>query len=149
MSREIFLLAYPQRNTPAHWSIFIPAANSVSTGKVIHVVGNPFIGYRLQFKRNYDTTKTNRTFHKILLGHVSNDCVRDVEGNGVTTDTEDHDILEARAKLVQPPGVSPSPLDRSVGKRCQHWLQDYVQLLVGEGLLPQSAITELNRAPKA
>lgn len=111
MSREIFLLVFPQRNTAAHWSMFIPEANSAVKGKVIHVVGSPFTGYKLEFKRNYDTTKTNRPFQKIPLGQVSNNHIQDVIGKGVTTDTQDHDTLEARAKLVQPPGVSPSPLD--------------------------------------
>lgn len=102
MSREIYLLVFPQRNTPAHWSIFIPEANSVVKGKVIHVVGSPFTGYKLEDKPTFPENPSRSSEQQPHSG-----CDRKQRYYG----HPEHDILEARAKLVQPPGVSPSPLN--------------------------------------
>lgn len=64
MSRLIFLSRLQRIGL---YSFQKPIPSAVK-GKVIHVVGSLFTGYKLEFKRNYDTTKTNRPFQKIPLG---------------------------------------------------------------------------------
>ncbi|KAK2753171.1 hypothetical protein FQN54_007997 [Arachnomyces sp. PD_36] len=148
MPRNIYLLVYHQTNRPAHWSLFIPTINKPMVGKRIHVIGSPFTGYKLEFKRNYDLEKTGRPNRKTLLATVDDEYVVDTDRDGgISIDTEAHDVIETKAKEVKPPGASPAPLDPYAGRNCQHWLQDLVQKLVQEDIFPQSAVDELNCAP--
>lgn len=71
-------------------------------GKVIHVVGSPFTGYKLEDKPTFPENPSRSSEQQPHSG-----CDRKQRYYG----HPEHDILEARAKLVQPPGVSPSPLN--------------------------------------
>lgn len=80
-------------------------------GKRNHVIGSPFTGYMLEFKRNYDLDETGRPSEKTLLATVDDCYVQDAEGDGgVSIDTEACDVIETKAKEVKPPGASPTPL---------------------------------------
>lgn len=115
MPRTIFLLSYPAIHGARHWGIFIPHAEDLKIGKEIHVVGSPFRGYTLEFKRNYDPSKTNRKVELTPLGLVQDDCVVNVnEGGTLSLDTIAQDTLEMEAKTIPAIGVSKNPLDPAV-----------------------------------
>lgn len=82
MPRSISLLVYPANpthwNNRDHWSIFIPTdINHRTTGKVIHVVGSPFTGYGLEFRRNYDLTENGRHWRQFHLATVDDEHVEE------------------------------------------------------------------------
>jgi hypothetical protein len=75
MARHLYLLVFPTRvskinGTRSHWAIFIPYATDISIGELIQVLGTPFTGYRLEFRRNYNISTIAETFEKVLLGTV-------------------------------------------------------------------------------
>jgi hypothetical protein len=132
MPRRIDLIVYTNPKL-SHWALFIPAVGTPDVGKIIHVVGTPFSGFGLEFKRNYKLDKTKRKFRRISLGEVDDKYVKDVEGDGnVSQDVESHDILEQKAKQIPPPGISPAPLDPTVVWRafCGRLLYTNLFLLV-------------------
>ena len=62
------------------------------TGKIIHIVGNPFQGYRLEFKQNYNYTDIVKAYDKIILGQVNDWNVIDMLNNvieGIKTIAQD------------------------------------------------------------
>ncbi|KAL2075352.1 hypothetical protein VTL71DRAFT_295 [Oculimacula yallundae] len=135
MTRELFLLVYHANGkvpVPAHWTMFIPHTDGAVTGKKIHAVGSPFIGYRLEIQE-YDISKTRRVFEKISLGSIDEGWLPH---------------LNSKAEGVKPPGVSKKPLDPFAGERCQHWLESYVDVLLKDGVVLQSTVDILARAPK-
>ncbi|KAE9369001.1 hypothetical protein N431DRAFT_513439 [Stipitochalara longipes BDJ] len=132
MARELFLVVYRQQG-PAHWSMLIPHENGVVKGKIIHAVGNPFQGYEVQIKPDYDLSKTNKRHEEISFGFI---------------DEEWLPHLESLAHCVKAPGVSKKPLDPFAGENCQDWLEKYADLLVKEGAVLQSARDVLTTAPR-
>jgi len=97
MARELFLVVYHENTrVPAHWSIFIPHTNGGMIGKVIHAVGSPFQGYKVEIKESYDISKTKKTYEKISIGSINEIWLAH---------------LDSKAAGVQAPGVSKTPLD--------------------------------------
>jgi hypothetical protein len=75
----------------------------------------PFTGFGLEFKRNYDLTKTKRRHEALELAEVDDQHVVDVPGDGrATIDINPHDTLETEARKVDPPIASRTPLDPEV-----------------------------------
>jgi hypothetical protein len=113
MPHQATLLVYHESRTktPAHWCIFIPSSANPSIGTVIHAVGNPFQGYNLEFKRNYDVSKTRRRFSSIYLATISDQHFGDVPAAAQSSDTTPRNTMEQVASTISPPGVSPKPLD--------------------------------------
>lgn len=75
MARHLYLLVFPIRaskinGTRSHWAIFISDTVENSIVKMIQVLGTPFTGYGLEFKRNYNISTIAETFEKVLLGEV-------------------------------------------------------------------------------
>jgi hypothetical protein len=69
MTRPIHLLVFPTRaskinGTRSHWALFIPYTTDSSVGKLIQVLGTPFTGYGLEFKRNYNLASSLRNSRK-------------------------------------------------------------------------------------
>ena len=97
MTREIFLVVFPQKKVPAHWSMWIPAFDGAVDveGKIIHVIGSPFHGYTLEIKQ-YNISKTTRLYQQISLGSIHDDWLP---------------WLDSKAGGVPTPGVSRTPLD--------------------------------------
>ena len=92
MTHDIFLLVYPEnQHIPAHWAVFVPKQQGASIGKIIHVIGSSFTGFRVQINKNYNIALTRRRVEKILLGAV-----------------EERNLLQldSKAQGVSPPGVS-------------------------------------------
>ncbi|KAH6665751.1 hypothetical protein B0J14DRAFT_605808 [Halenospora varia] len=152
MPRKIDLLVYPARaskinGTCAHWALFIPSLSSNSKGKLIQVLGTPFTGYGLEFKRNYDLDTIAEKFQKYSLGDVEDGFVEDVVGDGTSSiDNVARDAIEKEAKRIDPPGVSKEPLNPGVGKRCQEWTRELVERLVERGILEKHACDVLDEA---
>jgi hypothetical protein len=123
--RPIYLLVDGRTSkSGGHFAIFIPNAPenanqppssssttnpSCCTGTVIHVVGNPLIGFHHEFKRNYNTSDGD-AFRSlatpILLGHVDPSLHADPTIPGFTTDTTPLGSLDAAALQVPCPGRS-------------------------------------------
>ncbi|TVY16349.1 hypothetical protein LARI1_G005348, partial [Lachnellula arida] len=151
MHRQINLLVYPTRaskvnGTRAHWALFIPSSTSSTQGTLIQVLGTPFTGYGLEFKRGYKLDDVKEKFSAFLLGEVEGRFVG--EGDGEGTDIQARDEVEREAKKVEVPGVSREPLNPDVGRRCQEWTRELVQRLVGRDILPESALLVLDEAKR-
>lgn len=83
-------------------------------GTIIHVVGSPFTGFGLEFKRNYDLATTKRGYEKTPLANVNDDAVVDNPGDQKSTDVTARDTLESEAKKIDAPTASRTPLDPAV-----------------------------------
>jgi len=98
----------------AHWAIFVPTIDSSTKGKVIQVTGNPFMGFTLEFKRNYDIENESRAHHMLPLALIDDKHIGDstIDGNGgSSTDSNARDKLESEAKKIVPPGFSMEPFN--------------------------------------
>ncbi|PMD21764.1 hypothetical protein NA56DRAFT_703411 [Hyaloscypha hepaticicola] len=155
MARHLYLLVFPTRaskinGTRSHWAIFIPDIVDTSIGKLIQVLGTPFTGYGLKFRRNYNISTIAETFEQVLLGEVDEKWTEKAEEKRkMSTDVNPRDEVERLAKRVEVPGVSREPLNPLVGRRCQEWTRDFVDLLIGKGILDGSAIGVLDRVKDA
>ncbi|KAF8341827.1 hypothetical protein F5887DRAFT_372055 [Amanita rubescens] len=67
--RELFLGYKCYENARAHWFIFVPPITVPIIGKVIHVTGNPHIGFGFQIKLNYDSTLSLSSTTHFVYGH--------------------------------------------------------------------------------
>ncbi|PMD52752.1 uncharacterized protein K444DRAFT_572203 [Hyaloscypha bicolor E] len=158
MTRPIHLLVFPTRaskinGTRSHWALFIPYTTDSSVGKLIQVLGTPFTGYGLEFKRNYNLTLITEKLEKVFLGEVAEKWVQaddDEAGDGKTiTDVTPRDEIERLAKRIEVPGISKEPLNPLVGRRCQEWTRELVEVLIGKGILNEGAIGVLDRVKAA
>jgi hypothetical protein len=106
MPRPIHLAIFSNSSRPAHHSIYIPSLTSPSLGKIIHVTGNPAVGFFLQFKRNYNISLDDRKYQLLELGMVDEKVVRDDKGGEEVVDTIARDRIEGVALGVEVPGKS-------------------------------------------
>jgi hypothetical protein len=118
MARHLYLLVFPIRaskinGTRSHWAIFIPGIVETSIGKLIQVLGTPFTGYGLEFRRNYNISTIAETFEKPLLGEVDKNWIEkgEEENHKASTDVNPRDEIERLAKRIEVPGVSREPLN--------------------------------------
>lgn len=120
MTRPIHLLVFPTRaskinGTRSHWALFIPYTTDSSVGKLIQVLGTPFTGYGLEFKRNYNLALITEKLEKVFLGEMAEKWIQaedDEAGDGkATTDVTPRDEIERLAKRIDVPGVSKEPLN--------------------------------------
>jgi hypothetical protein len=80
MATKLYLLTYPTRasrinGTRTHWALFIVPEPMQTSGTLIQVLGTPFTGYALEFKRNYDTLTIRERFSQYLLGEFDPESV--------------------------------------------------------------------------
>jgi hypothetical protein len=127
MTRHLYLLVFPTRaskinGTRSHWAIFIPDIVDTSIGKLIQVLGTPFTGYGLEFRRNYNISTIAETFEKVLLGEVDEKWIEkgEEENYKTSTDVNPRDEVERLAKRVEVPGVSREPLNPLVVRMKGH-----------------------------
>ena len=127
MARYLYLLVFPTlaskiNGTRSHWAIFIPGIVDTSIGKLIQVLGTPFIGYGLEFRRNYNISTIAETFKKVLLGEVDEKWIEkwEEENHKTSTDVNPRDEIERLAKRVEVPGVSRAPLNPLVVRMKGH-----------------------------
>ncbi|CAG8960237.1 hypothetical protein HYFRA_00012756 [Hymenoscyphus fraxineus] len=154
MSYPLYLLSFPFRaskinGTRTHWALFIPTTlQKPENGTLIQVLGTPFTGYGLEFKRNYDLSAVREKFNKNLLGQVDEKLVvfNTVGDDGTpSTDMKPRNEVEKLSKRVEVPGVSREPLNPGVGRRCQEWTREVIELLVEKEILDKDSIQVLNQ----
>ena len=118
-SRTLFLLMYrAQTIQRAHFGIWVADSEGGDIGTKIHVVGNPMIGFVLQFKRKYDPKETAGAPEIIPIGNIDASHVHIFEGER-SEDTVPPGDLEIVASQIPPPRASENFLapvnDVSVG----------------------------------
>ncbi len=121
MPQTLHLLVFPTRASKingnrAHWALFLTSPSPNTPGKLIQVLGTPFTGYGLEFKRNYSLDVLRENFQSYELGEVVDVFVAfgDDDNRKQSTDCTPRDVLERLAGTVEPPGVSRSRLDPAV-----------------------------------
>ena len=108
--------------TRSHWAIFIPGIFNTSIGMLIQVLGTPFTGYRLEFRRNYNISTVAETFEKALLGEADEKWIEiwEEENHKTSIDVNPRDEIKRVAKRVEVPGVSREPLNPLVVRMKGH-----------------------------
>ncbi|KAF3391177.1 hypothetical protein DPV78_010916 [Talaromyces pinophilus] len=161
MPRNIFLIIYKSPLFPAHWSLWIPSVANPNIGKRIHVTGDVKSGFEHEFVRNYDLRSETRTHVVILMGEVEDKYVADDDEDlrreewVEERDKSPRDQMEEVAIKIPAPGPSMNPASRDAAptkrarmRNCQHWLADFVTELVRRNILPASADSAVQGAPK-
>jgi hypothetical protein len=104
MPRQVHLLVFPDtaEKFRAHWALLVSVPGSTIKGKLIHVVFSD--EYFLEFKRNYDLSRTRQTYHQLLLATVNDRYVKDDQANGPSfEDSTAQDALEVEAEKIPLP----------------------------------------------
>jgi hypothetical protein len=106
MHRKIYLLRYPappgQRR---HFAIWVPSNEDHKIGRIIRVLGTPFMGFNLGIQHGHNTSEAWPMPAKIELGVVACEVVVDTR-SGQLPETTAGDKLESMARSVTPPGPS-------------------------------------------
>jgi hypothetical protein len=105
-TRTLQLVVY--RNSPtqrAHFAIYVPSVN-LEVGTLIHAVGAPMAGYRLEFKRNYSPGESQQPHTMVPIGEVDVQNIADSATTTRSTDSTPKDNLENAASQVPTPRVS-------------------------------------------
>ncbi|KKZ68789.1 hypothetical protein EMCG_01002 [[Emmonsia] crescens] len=130
--RNVSLIAYRNAASQrAHFAIFVPTASNQDRGTMIHVVGAPMAGYRLEFKRNYAINVTLRLYTRLAIGKS-------------TLNTS----FQIQIRILRPCWSQTPPPSAQLVKtswllsmiRCQEWTMDYVRRLVHHQYLNENAI---------
>lgn len=105
--RTVSLIAYRTASTQrAHFAIFVPSAVNQGVGTLIHVVGAPMAGYRLEFKRNYPVDLTQQPHTKYPIGQIDSQYIADATNDTTSSDSTPKCAIELAASQVSPPGIS-------------------------------------------
>ncbi|KAK2836833.1 hypothetical protein FQN49_006681 [Arthroderma sp. PD_2] len=130
-----------------HFGVFIPFAKDPQNGTVIHVVGAPMVGYKLEFKRNFSPSTAQPPHKSVLIGHVVADLVTDGETNIDSTvmelDYTPKSELEKTASQLPPPPISKNfmaPVDGVYNRRCQEWTMEFIERLVSRKYIEAEAL---------
>ncbi|KAF5852151.1 hypothetical protein GGP41_000884 [Bipolaris sorokiniana] len=136
-TRTVFLIVYAAaRVQRAHFSIWVPDAEGAQQGSRIHVVGNPMIGYFLEFKRDYEPLETKRVLQLIEIGPVLVQHLSEISSEAQDMPRNN---LEMAATQIQPPRANPNFLT-TTSSDSQTWMLEYVRHLVTLGYLDEAAI---------
>lgn len=90
----------------AHFSIFVLSAVDPSKGTIIHAVGAPMNGYKLEFKRNYSPDATDIPHQTFRIGEVDSEHMVDSMGDESTLDSDPQGDIEKVASQCPTPGPS-------------------------------------------
>jgi hypothetical protein len=145
----------------AHFAIFIPNGEDIEkdpndreakcTGHQIHVTGEPFNGYYLEFKRNHSVGAERDLEKAVLIGHVESKYVVDTEDRKFVPNQRVLGTLDTVAASIPAPGpnedvrapvndicgcditCTPSGLTifQRTNRRCQEWTMEFVRTLTG------------------
>ena len=104
---EIFLISFrgmvKQR---AHFAIFVPSRANTEVGTMIHVVGAPMAGFKLEFKRNYSPAATKQKHEIFRIGSVEQNHIQEHAGTERSTDDTPKGDMERVASQLPPPKKS-------------------------------------------
>lgn len=132
------------------------------TGTIIHVTGEPVMaGYILEFKRNCQCNATEDLQELILLGHIDSKYTYSPSNTSFSREYTPRSVLEREATMISTPrrgqdpralvdGVCITPILAAIRtimtslqintKRCQEWTMEYLEHLVGKGLIGADAV---------
>jgi hypothetical protein len=111
----------------AHFAIFVPSARDERTGTLIHVVGAPMAGYRLEFKRNYCPEASNQPHTVTNIGQVYASHIVDSTSGLQSIDDRPNGNIELVAAQVPPPRISENflqPVNDVSSKFSVHYEKD-------------------------
>ncbi|OAL74425.1 hypothetical protein A7D00_0016 [Trichophyton violaceum] len=127
----------------ARFRIFIPSVTDQDVGTLIHAVGAPMAGYKLEFKRNYSLKDTQQQYTRYDIGQLDSQYIEDSPGGALIRDSVPKGAVEVAASQIPPPGISQNflaPVNDTTNKRCQEWTMEYTRHLVHLGYLDAEAI---------
>ncbi|EEQ90662.2 uncharacterized protein BDCG_05782 [Blastomyces dermatitidis ER-3] len=112
---------------------------------MIHIVGAPMAGYRLEFKRNYAINLTLQLYTRLAIRQInSQHIVPDSDPQApLVTDSSPKCAIEVAATQIPPSAISQNflaPVNDTTNRRCQEWTMDYVHHLVHHQYLNENAI---------
>lgn len=105
--RTIYLVS--SRNAArqrAHFSIFVPSAADPKVGTLIHAIGAPMAGYRLEFKRNYSPDDSLEAHQTWAIGEIDSQHIVDSTGTERTKDSIPRGNIEKVASQCPTPRIS-------------------------------------------
>ncbi|KAH7130199.1 hypothetical protein B0J11DRAFT_602453 [Dendryphion nanum] len=134
--RQLQLIIYHSPLFAAHWALFLPQPDSTNVGKRIHADGSPATGFEVLIEVEYSLEECTQSFEVIDLGEVEED---DVVQIARTIDAPTKSLL-AISKL--------KPRHRVNIRNCQTWVTEVVKRLVEESVVSDTAIAQVESAPK-
>ena len=127
-TRTLRLVSFRQSaRMRAHFAIFVPSARDERTGTLIHVVGAPMAGYRLEFKRNYCPEASNQPHTVTNIGQVYASHIVDSTSGLQSIDDRPNGNIELVAAQVPPPRISENflqPVNDVSSKFSVHYEKD-------------------------
>ena len=106
-TRTIYLVSFRYSSAQrAHFGIFVPSEADPSKGTLIHAVGAPMAGYRLEFKRNYSPGESQQPYVMDPIGDVYSQHIVNSTDTAKGSDSTPRGNLEVAASLVPTPGIS-------------------------------------------
>lgn len=105
--RTLYLISYRNVSSQrAHFAIWVPSAAQPEKGTLIHVVGAPMAGYKLEFKRNYRYAATRQSYEIFPIGQVHSANIVDSTDDDQKEDSDPKGNIEIAAAQVPPPRIS-------------------------------------------
>ncbi|KAJ3544705.1 hypothetical protein NM208_g2912 [Fusarium decemcellulare] len=160
MARSIYLLVYNSRLFPAHWVLWIPSKNNAKIGKVIEAAGDVATGFDITFARNFNIGELTRTHQLVELAQVDDAHIVDTSGDGSNyAERESEGNLVAQDKIEEAALRVPAPVKslRSASsvsrsqvelRNCQTWVYEVMEQLVKDGIVDESVLEVVRKAPK-
>lgn len=163
--REIWLLVTPSKASRAHWAIEVPGRDGVHN-KHMHVIGSEVLGYRLEFKHNYDPSSTQIKTRRYFLGFATGPIIDYTASPNLTNRSEplpgdSYEKVAAQIPLPRKiqeeevwPMDTPSQIVaawamRGVQEDSQTWARNFIERLIVDGLLPETSRDTMNKAVSA
>ncbi|KIM36321.1 hypothetical protein M413DRAFT_291446 [Hebeloma cylindrosporum] len=171
--REVYIISFKVKKGCDHWGVYFPSESTPTKGKIINISGSPYTGYQHEVKHYWDSKLDQSEIRLYLLGETDASNVVDAEGDGkmkVVFEFNKADRFEDVANGHPPPVVDSALIptgtvsevtlalwyDIPGMKRCQEWASEFIDDVVKQGLLPESAVevcaiarAERNMPPKA
>jgi len=142
MSRTLFLLVYPSRLFPAHWSLWLPTTRNSNLGKRIHAVGDAGSGFQFVVDRNYDLALSEEGYP----GHVLPLAEMD-EGNVVDDVPDQSPVRESAASMSDPEEGLVGTGDGTLLLRPRDRIEEVASSIPTPGKSLRSAVTMVNGSP--
>ncbi|KAF8953776.1 hypothetical protein BDZ97DRAFT_1678839 [Flammula alnicola] len=160
-TREVYLITFKVPRARDHWGLFFPSTISPNLGKILQVNGAPQLGYKHEVEHYWDKSLSRTPFTLHLLGETDAANIVDAPVTDphnipmlVVDDLNRADSFENRANRHPPPRIASGMIptgtvsqvilalwrDIPGMRRCQEWTSDFIDDLVEQGLLPESAL---------
>ncbi|EPQ58603.1 hypothetical protein GLOTRDRAFT_37345 [Gloeophyllum trabeum ATCC 11539] len=156
MTRQIRLVVYHSCLFAAHWSFFVPSIRDANVGSRLHVTGDVRSGFQHAISRNYDLRQTARSHTTYLLADIDDQYVEDYPSVEDIPEAPVEPVCKLEEVVFSIPAPGPSLRRSSSGANvarvqqlnCQDWIKECVDVLVSQGIFPNSAVDALKNAPR-